>query len=407
MTRYPTFMEIPNRLDIQERLDQQRTILVTGENVMRVLFGNEPGVSKAGTKKSEARKYWEIFRKLMNAEPRYFNYVEQFIAIFQQANEWQGTNEKLFLHAFEKALSATRKSIEKELQDSLGLAKLTLEEREDLLSRFLKSPTVQQTLARTHQKIVIHRSRKEYAKEVLLRLETAKEGLKDPLTGMLNKKALLQVEGPREIGRSIRQIVSEMKNLKNLEIGTEQFYTSLEQKGCSFIMIDIDFFKNINDTYGHPVGDEILKQVAKTIDSIRESDIVTRYGGEEFCVILPDTSPIEALQVAERMREKIEHTSYKCGKSSKPISLSVSMGVIGLSQLPSWKSSLSYLLQTEPYDDEANRERLRIYEEHLVEEGIVEADKALYVAKRTGRNKAEMWNRNTDILFQGLKQKEE
>jgi GGDEF domain-containing protein len=75
--------------------------------------------------------------------------------------------------------------------------------------------------------------------------------------------------------------------------------------------------------------------------------------------------------------------------------------------LPSWKSSLSYLIQTEPYDDEANRERLRIYEEHLVEEGIAEADKALYVAKRTGRNKVEMWNRNTDILFQGLKQKEE
>jgi PleD family two-component response regulator len=167
------------------------------------------------------------------------------------------------------------------------------------------------------------------------------------------------------------------------------------------------FFKDINDTYGHPVGDEILKQVAKTIDSIRESDIVTRYGGEEFCVILPDTSPLEAQQVAERMREKIEHTSYKGGRSSKPISLSVSMGVIGLSQLPSWKSSLSYLIQTEPYDDEANRERLRIYEEHLVEEGIAEADKALYVAKRTGRNKVEMWNCNTDILFQGLKQKEE
>ena len=74
------------------------------------------------------------------------------------------------------------------------------------------------------------------------------------------------------------------------------------------IMSDIDFFKKVNDTYGHAVGDCVLKTVAKTIKKeLRESDIPSRYGGEEFIFLLPQTTPDEALIVAQRLRKAVEN----------------------------------------------------------------------------------------------------
>jgi len=374
---------------------------------MHAVFGKEPDAPKSGTKKSEAQIYWKLFQQLIDAEPRYLNYIEQFISIVEQMLTWQETNETRFLHAFEKALSATRQKIERELQESLALAKLTKEEREDLLRRFLQSPTVQNVLRRIHKKRVVHPSQKEYIKEVLRRLVATKEGLKDPLTGMLNKRALFHIEGPREIGRSLRQTMEELKHIP-INNRTEQISETLEQKGCSFMMLDLDHFKVINDTYGHPVGDNILKQVTQTICSIRESDIVTRYGGEEFFIILPDTRLQEALNVAQRIRQKIQDTPYVSGKTSKPISLTVSIGVVGLSSLPSWKPALLDLIKREHHPEhEQHQEHLRVYGAHLTEEAVIAADKALYLAKRTGRNKVEMWSPTTDLLLQQFKQQGE
>jgi diguanylate cyclase (GGDEF)-like protein len=384
---------------------QKQEILQTGELFMKSIFGDEPQEAKGGRKRSEARQYWELFRKLGTAEPRYLNYIQQFNVLMQKRKEQKEEDTTVFIRAFQTLLSTTRRELEKELHGNATFDELNEEERTKLLTFFIKSPAVEKMLRRTHQHIGFRRDIKEYAKIVLEKLEASKEGLVDHLTTLLNKRALLQVEGPREIGRAIRQVIEEIRTLVHegkLSAGTEEFYTQLEKKGCSFIMIDIDHFKEINDVYGHPAGDEILKQVAKTIASGRGADIVTRYGGEEFCVILPDTSPSKAHQVAEQLREKIEQTAYKFGKSSKTISISISMGVVGLSQLPSWKSTLSHLMQIEHHDDDVNREQLRKNEEKLVTEGIEEADKALYIAKRTGRNKVEMWNSNTDLLFQSL-----
>ncbi|MEW5820467.1 MAG: sensor domain-containing diguanylate cyclase [Cyanobacteriota bacterium] len=136
----------------------------------------------------------------------------------------------------------------------------------------------------------------------------------------------------------------------------------------SVLMTDIDHFKMINDTHGHGVGDYVLREVAKIIiDTCREYDIAGRYGGEEFVVLLPDTSIDGAEKLAERLRKKVEESVFSIGKyiSSKAdnIKLTLSIGVATYDQT---------------YKNPAD-----IYEE---------ADIALYKAKQEGRNKVVMFS---------------
>lgn len=129
------------------------------------------------------------------------------------------------------------------------------------------------------------------------------------------------------------------------------------------IMTDIDFFKSVNDTYGHAVGDLVLKTAAKTIKKeLRPYDIASRYGGEEFAILLPNTSINEAYKVAQRLRNKIEKKKINIeefkieGKAE--ISVTISVGVAQYT--------------------EDMKEVNKLYEL---------ADKGLYEAKETGRNK--------------------
>ncbi len=99
----------------------------------------------------------------------------------------------------------------------------------------------------------------------------------------------------------------------------------------SILLIDLDHFKAVNDTYGHLCGDNVLRQTANTIGSMakREIDMVFRYGGEEFLVMLPQTPLLTAVTVAESIRSKIEQTHYKIGCSDQALEVrcSVSIGV--------------------------------------------------------------------------------
>ena len=132
----------------------------------------------------------------------------------------------------------------------------------------------------------------------------------------------------------------------------------------SMVMIDIDFFKKVNDTYGHAVGDEVLKDVAKRYQaSVRSTDLVARYGGEEFAVMMPETDLADALQFAEKIRSMIESTPIPT--QAGPLQATVSLGV-------------------------ASVPRTKI---HSSKELIVAADKALYRAKRRGRNQVQAENR--------------
>ncbi|WP_456465409.1 diguanylate cyclase [Persephonella sp.] len=169
-----------------------------------------------------------------------------------------------------------------------------------------------------------------------------RQSLVDQLTGVYNRRFL------EELAPKIMAYVSR----KDITVGV--------------LMIDIDFFKQVNDQYGHSVGDVVLKKVASVIkNSVRQSDIVVRYGGEEFLVILIDVAPEESVKVAEKIREKVEKTTIATGGITLKKTVS-----IGVSEFPT--------------DGEKFWQCIKY------------ADIALYKAKETGRNKVvrfepEMW----------------
>lgn len=126
----------------------------------------------------------------------------------------------------------------------------------------------------------------------------------------------------------------------------------------SLIMLDIDFFKNINDTYGHLYGDEILKETASIIKGcLRTMDILARYGGEEFAVLLPETELESAVKTAERIRRAVEEHDFT-GPDGGPVKVTVSQGVTS-------------------YPSAGVEDRSDI---------VAKADAALYEAKEAGRN---------------------
>lgn len=128
----------------------------------------------------------------------------------------------------------------------------------------------------------------------------------------------------------------------------------------SIIMLDLDYFKTINDRFGHQTGDLVLKEVCKIIlDNIISNSLCGRYGGEEFIIVLPETETNAALKVAENIRKQVD--SAKILQDKFPVTLS-----IGISSYPAhaqWKEDL-----------------------------IEKADQALYIAKQSGRNQCQCWN---------------
>jgi two-component system, cell cycle response regulator len=127
----------------------------------------------------------------------------------------------------------------------------------------------------------------------------------------------------------------------------------------AFVIMDIDFFKLVNDTYGHDIGDEVLKEFATRINAnVRGIDLACRYGGEEFVVAMPDTDMAFAYNIAERLRQSIETTPVRVSRPPGALKITISIGIA----------------KAEGENDTADALLHR-------------ADQALYRAKRTGRNK--------------------
>jgi two-component system cell cycle response regulator len=139
----------------------------------------------------------------------------------------------------------------------------------------------------------------------------------------------------------------------------EQFQTAMRNKQpLALILMDVDHFKQYNDTYGHQAGDEVLRQVAQILQAnVREGDFVARYGGEEFVVVLPRTDSESAVAVAERLREAVQSAEWQL----RPVT-----GSFGVASIR---------------PDMETRQEL-----------IESADQALYQAKKNGRNRVEVWN---------------
>jgi len=159
--------------------------------------------------------------------------------------------------------------------------------------------------------------------------------LLDPLTQVYNKKGILNFLE---------------KFLAN--------FVRYKKEPFSVLMLDIDYFKKINDTYGHLAGDFVLKEFVKIIrDKIRSSDILGRFGGEEFVLILPNTKVSGALKLAQRIKDEVENHLFEYGKDK--IKFTTSIGITS--------SSLNDNVET------------------LLER----VDEALYDAKKKGRNRIE------------------
>ena len=125
------------------------------------------------------------------------------------------------------------------------------------------------------------------------------------------------------------------------------------------MIVDIDGFKEYNDTYGHLTGDDLLKTLATTLsNSLRPSDITVRFGGDEFVSILPQTPKADAIVIANRLRENIEKARIPAPEESPFDNFTVS---IGLTTYPDDASSVTELLE--------------------------KTDQALYLAKKGGKNK--------------------
>jgi diguanylate cyclase (GGDEF)-like protein len=177
---------------------------------------------------------------------------------------------------------------------------------------------------------------KQTAMDIKRVLELEKENITDPLIGIYNRR-YMDKRLVEEIDRAVRY-----------------------QQPLSLLLIDIDFFKNVNDHYGHPVGDQVLRHWGGLILSVvRASDIVARYGGDEILVITPSTPPLAAYALAERIRKHVELHKFflSSDPNLKSISLTASIGIASLT--------------------DENMEAGKL---------LKETDQALYLAKSKGRN---------------------
>ncbi len=150
-------------------------------------------------------------------------------------------------------------------------------------------------------------------------------------------------------------------NRRSMDRGLAALFTEAkaETKKLSCLMVDIDFFKSVNDRYGHATGDQVIKGIADILKTCtRDSDLVARYGGEEFCVILPDINLDQATIIAERIRHSIAN------KPCAGVKITASLGVSSIEQ-------------------NANKP----------DELVNQADKGLYAAKNSGRNRVIRWGK--------------
>jgi diguanylate cyclase (GGDEF)-like protein len=111
----------------------------------------------------------------------------------------------------------------------------------------------------------------------------------------------------------------------NQALNNEIYRSNRHNSVFSLLMLDLDHFKNINDTYGHDIGDSILKEMTEIVTScLREEDFFSRIGGEEFMIILPQTDISSAFQIAERIRQLVESSSFNVDQT---ITLSIGVSI--------------------------------------------------------------------------------
>lgn len=155
----------------------------------------------------------------------------------------------------------------------------------------------------------------------------------------------------------------------------EEYFKVAQRGGNQFsvVIFDIDYFKSVNDEYGHQVGDYVLKEFARLMkETVRETDLIARYGGEEFAILLPNTTPEQSFVVAEKLRQRIG----ECVIAIEPYEVhrTISLGIMG------------YALEIASFDDMLDK-----------------ADKAMYKAKYSGKNQTIIYE-HADTFYKEKRQ---
>lgn len=177
----------------------------------------------------------------------------------------------------------------------------------------------------------------------------------------------------KEANRRLERLATSdpLTDLPNRRTFDEQFFLAVERsrrsgEALSVMMIDLDRFKRINDTYGHAAGDAVLVETARRFaEAIRRADLLARYGGEEFCLLLPDTDVLGAITMAARLRELLEAEpiAFQPGPREAPVAIEVRASI----GIAIWQPELEG-----------------------VGDLIALADRALYRAKSLGRDRVEL-----------------
>lgn len=185
------------------------------------------------------------------------------------------------------------------------------------------------------------------------------EGLKNQASKASNKIYTLKKELDQAKSIALTDDLTQIPNRRGFNQAVENMIKKTEKGdfGFSLVLVDIDFFKTINDRFGHNVGDSVLRYIAKQFEKdTKGKDFIARLGGEEFVILLADTNYANALSVAENLRRRIEKIKLKVVHNHEDLTITVSCGVATFKKQES------------------------------LEELTDRADKALYEAKNSGRN---------------------
>jgi diguanylate cyclase (GGDEF)-like protein len=190
------------------------------------------------------------------------------------------------------------------------------------------------------------------------------------ITGLLNDLHATQLQMQEQAHTDPVTQIANRRFFDNI-FKTEWKRATREGKAISLLMIDVDHFKRYNDQHGHHAGDQCLQIIAQIIKSVarRASDVVARHGGEEFVILLPDTSLEDAAKLAERLRKNVEEQRIPHSDGALPRIVTISIGV-------------SCCIPIAPRETTGMNSEAVVYPAMLLNS----ADRALYRAKRNGRN---------------------
>ncbi|MGE5559880.1 MAG: diguanylate cyclase [Chloroflexota bacterium] len=190
-----------------------------------------------------------------------------------------------------------------------------------------------------------------------------------PALSVFRNQAATAITNARLYERAERMAITDgLTGLYNhrhfLELLDREFRSALRRQApLSLLVTDIDSFKLVNDTYGHLAGDQLVREVAHELSAaLRRTDVLARFGGDEFVIILPNTSQMQAVEVAEKVRRRIATRDFRIGSSGK-IHTTISIGVAAYPEAAQTRQEL-----------------------------VERADRAAYYSKQTGRNRASVYS---------------